>query len=276
MSKEEVTGKYLDYINDPENDTGKDGMLHYLKWAGGALEREILGEDLELPEVKHALDFGYAEYLEGVLFFTKDCLVREENPTMYLEDIGSERAKWQRSYEDKEVAPLAGEMFDETFHIDGGIGNAGGVVIEMFYRLKEKETLLATIKLCARILVVFLVDGAVRQIKEEVALIEQLGTSYIGMKRDGSGDGKGGVLVSREPEWWFDPYNRQSIEVINRLRQGKEITDEWIWEQVIKNGYDKDPIYRYYYLKPGQATGNAGMYLAEDGVTAINPNKKKH
>lgn len=276
MSKEEVTGKYLEYINNPENDTTKEDMLHYLKWAGGALEREILGVDLDLPEVKRALDFGYAEYLEGVLFFTKDCLVREENPTMYLEDIGEERAGWQRDYEDKEVAPLAGEMFDETFHIDGGIGNAGGVVIEMFYRLKEKETLLATIKLCARILAVFLADGAVRQIKEEVALIEQLGTSYIGMKRDGSGDGKGGVLVSKEPEWWFDPYNRQSIEVINRLREGGEITDEWIWEQVIKNGYDKDPIYRYYYLKPGEKTGNAGMYLAEDGVTAINPNKKKH
>lgn len=276
MSKQEVTGKYLEYVKNLDNTLDKQGMTDYLKWAGGVLEHEILGNDLGLPEVKHALDFEYCEYALALVFFTRDCLVREENPTMYLEDIGKERAKWQRSYKDQEIAPLAGELFDEIFRIDGGIGNAGGVFIEMFYRLKEKETLLATVKLCARILVVFLVDGAVRQIKEEVALIEQLGTSYIGMKRDGSGDGKGGVLVSREPEWWFDPYNRQSIEVINRLRQGKEITDEWIWEQVIKNGYDKDPIYRYYYLKPGQATGNAGMYLAEDGVTAINPNRKKH
>lgn len=276
MSKEEVTGKYLDYIKSPEADTSKEEMLEYLKWGGAVLEREILGLNLDLPEVRHALDFRYCEYYKGVLFFTRDCLVREENPTMYLEDIGKERAKWQRSCEDQEVAQLAGEMFDETFHIDGGIGNAGGVVIEAFYRLKEKETLLATVKLCARILAVFLVDGTVRQIKEEVALIEQLGTSYIGMKRDGSGDGKGGVLCATEPQWWSDPYNRQSLEVINRLREGGEITDEWIWEQVIKNGYDQDPLYRYYYMKPGEKTGNAGMYLAEDGVTAINPNQKKH
>lgn len=276
MSKEEVTGKYLKYINDPQKEDSEEEMLDYLNWAGEVLEREILGSDLGLPEVDRALDFKYLKYLKAVVFFTRDCLVREENPTMYLEDIGAERAKWQRTYEDQEVAPLAGELFDEIFHIDGGIGNAGGVFIEMFYRLKEKETLLATVKLCARILAVFLVDGCVRQIKEEVALIEQLGTSYIGMKRDGSGDGKGGVLVSAEPQWWSDPYNRQSLEVINRLREGKEITDEWIWEQVIKNGYDQDPLYRYYYMKPGEKTGNAGMYLAEDGVTAINPNRKKH
>lgn len=274
MSKEEVTGKYLEYINNPENDTTKEDMLHYLKWAGGVLEREILGEDLRLPEVKHALDFGYCEYALGLVFFTRDCLVREENPTMYLEDIGKERAKWQRSYKDQEVAPLAGELFDEIFRIDGGIGNAGGVFIEMFYRLKEKETLLATVKLCARILVVFLVDGAVRQIKEEVALIEQLGTSYIGMKRDGSGDGKGGVLVSADPEWWYDPYNGQSLEVINRLRQGGEITDEWIWEQVIKNGYDKDPLCRYYYMKRGEKTGNAGMKLAKDRLEGVRPKRE--
>lgn len=276
MSKQEVTGKYLDYVKNLDDTLGKQEMTDYLKWAGGTLEREILGDDLNLPEVKHALDFEYCEYLLAVVFFTRDCLVREENPTMYLEDIGKERAKWQRSYKDQEVATLAGELFDELFHIDGGIGNAGGVFVEMFYRLKEKETLLATVKLCARILAVFLVDGTVRQIKEEVALIEQLGTSYIGMKRDGSGDGKGGVLASSPPDYWSDPYNAQSLEVISRLREGKEITDEWIWEQVKKNGYDKDPLYRYYYLKPGEKTGNAGMYLAEDGVTAINPNQKKH
>ena len=249
-------------------------MLDYLKWAGGVLEREILGSDLGLPEVDRALDFKYLKYLKAVVFFTRDCLVREENPTMYLEDIGKERAKWQRVYEDKEVAPLAGELFDEIFRIDGGIGNAGGVFIEMFYRLKEKETLLATVKLCARILVTFLVDGTVRQIKEEVALIEQLGTSYIGMKRDGSGDGKGGVLVSAEPEWWYDPYNGQSLEVINRLRGGEEITDEWIWEQVMKNGYDKDPLCRYYYMRRGEKTGNAGMRLAKDRLEGVKPKRK--
>lgn len=275
MSKEEVTGKYLDYINDPQKEDSEEVMLDYLKWAGGVLEREILGNDLELPEVEHSLDFKYLKYLKAAVFFTRDCLVREENPTMYLEDIGAERAKWQRSYKDQVIAPLAGELFDEIFRIDGGIGNAGGVFIEMFYRLKEKETLLATVKLCARILVTFLVDGTVRQIKEEVALIEQLGTSYIGMKRDGSGDGKGGVLVSREPEWWYDPYNGQSLEVINRLRQGEEITDEWIWEQVIKNGYDKDPLCRYYYMRRGEKTGNAGMKLAKDRLEGVRPKRKK-
>lgn len=274
MSKEEVTGKYLDYINDPEKEDSEEVMLDYLKWAGGVLEREILGNDLELPEVEHSLDFKYLKYLKAAVFFTRDCLVREENPTMYLEDIGTERAKWQRSYKDQEIAPLAGELFDEIFRIDGGIGNAGGVFIEMFYRLKEKETLLATVKLCARILVTFLVDGTVRQIKEEVALIEQLGTSYIGMKRDGSGDGKGGVLVSADPEWWYDPYNGQSLEVINRLRQGGEITDEWIWEQVIKNGYDKDPLCRYYYMKRGEKTGNAGMKLAKDRLEGVRPKRE--
>lgn len=274
MSKEEVTGKYLDYIKSPEADTSKEEMLEYLKWGGAVLEREILGLDLDLPEVNRALDFRYSEYYKGVLFFTRDCLVREENPTMHLEDIGAERAKWQRGYEDQEVSQLAGEMFDETFHIDGGIGNAGGVVIEAFYRLKEKETLLATMKLCARILAVFLVDGCVRQIKEEVALIEQLGTSYIGMKRDGSGDGKGGVLASSDPQWWSDPYDR-SLEVLQHLRAGGEVSDEWIWEEVKKYGYDKDPLYRYYYLKPGQKTGNAGQYLSDDGRKVINPNRKK-
>lgn len=275
MSKEEVTGKYLKYINDPQKEDSEEVMLDYLKWAGGVLEREILGNDLGLPEVEHSLDFKYLKYLKAVVFFTRDCLVREENPTMYLEDIGAERAKWQRSYEDKEVAPLAGELFDEIFRIEGGIGNAGGVFIEMFYRLKEKETLLAAVKLCARILVTFLVDGTVRQIKEEVALIEQLGTSYIGMKRDGSGDGKGGVLVSAEPQWWYDPYNGQSLEVINRLRDGGEITDEWIWEQVVKNGYDKDPLCRYYYMRRGEKTGNAGMRLAKDRLEGVRPKRKK-
>lgn len=274
MSKEEVTAKYLEYVKNLDDTLDKQAMTGYLKWAGGVLEREILGLDLDLPEVGRALDFEYCEYLLAVVFFTRDCLVREENPTMYLEDIGAERAKWQREYEDQEVAPLVGELFDELFHIDGGIGNAGGVFIEMFYRLKEKETLLATVKLCARILAVFLVDGCVRQIKEEVALIEQLGTSYIGMKRDGSGDGKGGVLVSAEPQWWSDPYDR-SLEVLQHLKAGGEVSDEWIWGEVKKYGYDKDPLYRYYYLKPGQKTGNAGQYLSDDGRKVINPNRKK-
>lgn len=274
MSKEEVTAKYLEYVKNLDDTLDKQAMTGYLKWAGGVLEREILGLDLDLPEVGRALDFEYCEYLLAVVFFTRDCLVREENPTMYLEDIGKERAKWQREYEDQEVAPLAGELFDELFHIDGGIGNAGGVFIEMFYRLKEKETLLATVKLCARILAVFLVDGCVRQIKEEVALIEQLGTSYIGMKRDGSGDGKGGVLASSPPQYWSDPYDR-SLEVLQHLKAGGEVSDEWIWGEVKKYGYDKDPLYRYYYLKPGQKTGNAGQYLSDDGRKVINPNRKK-
>ena len=269
-----MTAKYLEYVKNLDDTLDKQAMTGYLKWAGEVLEREILGLDLDLPEVGRALDFEYCEYLLAVVFFTRDCLVREENPTMYLEDIGKERAKWQREYEDQEVAPLAGELFDELFHIDGGIGNAGGVFIEMFYRLKEKETLLATVKLCARILAVFLVDGCVRQIKEEVALIEQLGTSYIGMKRDGSGDGKGGVLASSPPQYWSDPYDR-SLEVLQHLKAGGEVSDEWIWGEVKKYGYDKDPLYRYYYLKPGQKTGNAGQYLSDDGRKVINPNRKK-
>ena len=134
MSKQEVTGKYLDYVKNLDDTLGKQEMTDYLKWAGGTLEREILGDDLNLPEVKHALDFEYCEYLLAVVFFTRDCLVREENPTMYLEDIGKERAKWQRSYKDQEVATLAGELFDELLVIDGDICNVFLFLLEMFYR----------------------------------------------------------------------------------------------------------------------------------------------
>lgn len=275
MNKEEVTGKYLDFINDPKNDDSEQEIIAYLKWAGKVIEKEMTGEDPDLPKIQHPLDFGYSGYFMGLLFFTRDCLVREENPPMYREYLGEERAEWEEFYADKEVAAIVSGLFNETFHIDGGIGNAGGEVIEMFYQQNPEECLRACLKLCSRILVVFLYSGVLRQIEEEVALIEEFGPKYLGMRRDGSGDGKGGVLVSAEPKWWFDPYNGQSLEVINRLRQGKEITDEWIWEQVIKNGYDKDPLYRYYYMKPGEKTGNAGMYLAKDRLEGINPNKKR-
>lgn len=275
MDKQELTGKYLDFINDPKNDDSKQEIIAYLKWAGEAIEKEMTGKKPKLPKIKHSLDFGYSSYHEGLLFFTRDCLVREENPPMYRKLLGEECAEWEESYVDKEVAAIVRGLFNEIFHIDGGIGNAGGEIIEMFYLRKPEETLRACLNLCARILVVFLYSGVLRQIEEEVALIEELGTKYLGMKRDNSRDGKGGTLGIASSEPWFDPYNG-GPDAICRLLEGKEITDEWIWEEVIKNGYDQSPCYRYYFMERGEPTGLAGQYLADDGITVINPNKKRH